>query len=723
VVALAGTLAVLAGAGPAVAGRPAAVEPRFELATPEGGPFPSDRFTVPDRLQRTGLRVALPLPRCAVERSTCDEVQQLNELDGFDVEPRLSVPFTGPIDVASVTSRTVFLVRLVAGPPEVTALDRLVWDPATSTLHARPEAVLEPETRYGLVVTREVRDARGQPIEPARAFRRLVEGSEGTPAQRHYRGELLLLQRALARRGVPAERVAAASVFTTGSVTTFLEQARDALEARRVPPAVITAPEEGGWAYFPRAVLDRLALRRQVRTRPGTPVTGGEGTFRDQPLPVDALPRDHVAGVGIGWYWSPWYLDADRRIAETPTLAPHRGPRLEVPVPFVIVLPAGPRPPAGWPVALFGHGYGGEMLSSALLVAGTLARHGIATAAISAVGHGGGPESRLLVEFAGGPPRTVRVPGRGVDLDGDGRIDAAEGLAAAAGGPYAALGLRDGLRQQVVDLMALVRALRDGLDVDGDGIPDTERETVGYAGQSLGGIYGTLLLAVDPRVRAAVLNVPGAPVAEIARLSPVFRPLVREALARRLPPLLNGERRFREDLPLRGEAPVTAPAPGALRIQEYLARVLWLQRRGDPLAYARHLRAAPLPGMEPARVLVQLAAGDRVVPNPTTAALVRAGALTDATMLVRYDRIAAVVGPRWAEPHGFLLRTGGPGLVGALARTGQALLARFLLARDGSPWHAEGAIDDTLPEGLVEVPATSLPEGLHHDPEGDAGAG
>jgi hypothetical protein len=32
----------------------------------DGGPFPSDHFTVEDREQNTGLRVNLPLPDCAV---------------------------------------------------------------------------------------------------------------------------------------------------------------------------------------------------------------------------------------------------------------------------------------------------------------------------------------------------------------------------------------------------------------------------------------------------------------------------------------------------------------------------------------------------------------------------------------------------------------------------------------------------------------------------------
>jgi hypothetical protein len=417
------------------------------------------------------------------------------------------------------------------------------------------------------------------------------------------------------------------------------------------------------------------------------------------------LPRDAVGGIGIGWYWSPWYLTPERRIVEAPTLGPHRAAGAERPVPFVVVTPAGRPPREGWPLAVFGHGYGGEMLSSAFLVAGSLARQGIATVAISVVGHGGGPEGRLLVSLGDGRIHVVRVPGRGIDLDADGRIESTEGLAPVPGGPLAALGLRDGLRQQVVDLMALVRAVGNGLDVDGDGIPDTGQGPLSYAGHSLGGIYGTLFLAVEPRVRVGVLAVPGGPVTEIARLSPVFRPRVKEALGRRSPPLLNMAEDFREDLPLRGEGPVVAPIPGALAIQEYLARVEWLGRRADPVAYARHLRRSPLPGLEPARVLVQYALGDRVVPNPTTATLVRAGELGDRTVLVRTDRVARAMGAEWPDPHGFLLAVRTPGLVGRVAMLAQEQLARFLRDEGEALWVPGGLSFSGPDDRYLESPS------------------
>jgi hypothetical protein len=80
-------------------------------------PFPTNLQTVEDANQATGLRVSLPLPDCAARPSDCEDVAVLNTLDGFSLQPRLSIPFSGAVDLATVSSDTVFLV---AGPPPET---------------------------------------------------------------------------------------------------------------------------------------------------------------------------------------------------------------------------------------------------------------------------------------------------------------------------------------------------------------------------------------------------------------------------------------------------------------------------------------------------------------------------------------------------------------------------------------------------------------------------
>ena len=84
---------------------------RFEL-TPDGGPFPSDVFMVPDANQNTGRRVNMPYPDCSVQLSDCHDLNVINTLDGFGLQTRLSIPFDSPIDPTSVNSQNVFLIAL-----------------------------------------------------------------------------------------------------------------------------------------------------------------------------------------------------------------------------------------------------------------------------------------------------------------------------------------------------------------------------------------------------------------------------------------------------------------------------------------------------------------------------------------------------------------------------------------------------------------------------------
>ena len=152
----------------------AGVQARFDLDDRRGGPFPSDRFTVADASQNTGRRVSLPKPDCTARPTDCADLDVINTLDGFNVQPRLSIPFDGPLEVTSVTSRTVFLVRLGSTRPghhhgrdghrhgpHITGINQVVWDVATTTLHAESDEILDQHTRYALIVTRGVRDTRG----------------------------------------------------------------------------------------------------------------------------------------------------------------------------------------------------------------------------------------------------------------------------------------------------------------------------------------------------------------------------------------------------------------------------------------------------------------------------------------------------------------------------------------------------------------------------------
>src|SRR5436309_2774435 len=71
----------------------AATHAIFDLSKPVGAPFPSNAFTVVAPENITGLRVNLPLPDCGAQPSDCDDLNAVNQMDGFNVQARLSISF------------------------------------------------------------------------------------------------------------------------------------------------------------------------------------------------------------------------------------------------------------------------------------------------------------------------------------------------------------------------------------------------------------------------------------------------------------------------------------------------------------------------------------------------------------------------------------------------------------------------------------------------------
>src|SRR3954447_5612656 len=165
------------------------IAPTYALASVQGGqPFPSNLSTTVDLTQLTGLRVALPKPDCAVRTSDCEDIDVLNSLDGFNVDARVSIPFSGPIDLTTVTPSTVFL----ADPSgRRVPLDRLVWTAATNTLHGNPQTYLDQHTPYVLVVTNGVRAAGGGEVSGVDFRHDLAFGQTKESALKLYRAALL----------------------------------------------------------------------------------------------------------------------------------------------------------------------------------------------------------------------------------------------------------------------------------------------------------------------------------------------------------------------------------------------------------------------------------------------------------------------------------------------------------------------------------------------------
>lgn len=653
-------------------------------------PFPTNLDTVADSSQVTGLRVNVPLPPCASFPSDCADDAVLNSLDGFNIQPRIRIPFSGPIDVSTVSSSTVFLV----GPAgHVVGINQPVWEPLTSTLYVESDEQLAQDSTYLLVVTRGIHDANGDPLDTTSFRHDLNFGQTDDPASKAYRKALLDSLSLAALGGAAPGDIAAASLFTTQSISAISEKVRN--QIRSAPAAV------------PDFNLAPDGSRTVFANVPGLSITWNRQTTVAGPLSSTAVPvaatqifPGSIAKIAYGSFASPNYENSSQYIPAVGTLTGTPVVQSVNHLVFTLFVPSGVAPAGGWPVAVFGHGFGDSMNGAPWVVASSLAHAGIATIAINVVGHGFGAASTYTVTQPSGPTETFTAGGRGFDQDGNGAIASTEGVNAAGG---SIISNRDGLRQTVFDIVGLVHMLQSGVDVNGDGTPDLSTTRIYYTGQSFGGIYGVELLGLEPTIRAGVPNVPGGPIVEIARLSPVFRPLVGIALITRSPSLYNTVNdgtfaNFIENMPLRNQPLVNDTVPGAAAIQDYVDNSEWAQQAGNPEGWAP-LITAP--------VIIQFARGDQTVPNPTATRILRAGNLASRATLFRNDLAHAAFNTS-KNPHTFLTNVSGTGALFALEA--QAQIATFF-ATDGAV-----TIDPDGPAPYFETPTSMLPEDLAYIP-------
>ncbi|MDO8906510.1 Ig-like domain-containing protein [Hydrogenophaga sp.] len=689
-------------------------------------PFPTNRLTVLDHSNATFRRVNLPRPDCAIKVSDCADIDVINTLDGFSTQPRITIPFTGDIDVNSVSSDTVYLYNLgdtltLRGFGQKVGINQVLWDPASQTLVFEPDELLAERSRYVLVVTNGVRDANGKKLKindapqggPGQGNDK-DKGKMGAPIQQgdlEYQRELRDATNAVRSRS-KGLNVVAASLFTTQTSTGELINVMRQIKSKKPAPASFdlgTSAAGKVRSVFPLADIQAIQFNRQT----------GAQAFTPSFLPTPALDvvKGAVGSVAYGKFSSPNYQTAARFIPPTSSLTGKPIPQGSNELVFQLFLPNGTAPKGGWPVAIFGHGFTDSMYGAPWTVASVFASRGLATLAINVVGHAGGSQGTLNVIRNTAPPVTLPAGGRGFDQNGDGSIEATEGVNAAA--PFDIIGSRDGLRQTVIDLMQLVRQIEVGMDVNGDGMADLDPRRIYYTGQSFGGIYGTMLLGVEPNIQAGVPNVPGGSITEVARLGG-FRLLTAGALASRQPQLLNlppppgvpfpQNLVFNENMPLRDLPPVINDVPGALAIAEVLDRTEWVQQSGNPVSYAPLIRKQPVFGQRAKPVIVQFAKGDSTVPNPTSTAIVRAGGLQDRTTYFRNDLAYAANNAVSKNPHTFLTNIGAPAAQ-AYAIGAQIQIAEFF-ASNGAV-----VIDPDGPGPFFEVPiAPPLPEGLNFIP-------
>src|SRR5881397_1766706 len=625
--------------------------------------FPDNAFTVADASQLTGRRInfregidypnigGVVQPSCTdADYSICDAFAQLNKLDGFDVQPRVLVPFTGAINLESVNASDFFISTDTGA--FFSGLRQLTFDPATNTLAGISDAFLSEGTSYRIHVTNGILDNAGHHVHAcggACVVRFTTRTATGALVRIRQSMDLPLSNSANAYvlAGFPD-----ASTSTASRKLTFTQDGvNEVFLAASVAPSLVD-PFNG------------IVRTDQVKVDPSAP-----GAFQSTAVP-NLIPPGGAGYYAFGSFLSPRYQFASASGRQDNPYGVGDGftdgeippvPTTQTPVPF-----------------------GADRLC---VIADYNASLGIVTLATNPAGHGFGPLSTTTVT-ANGTPTTFLSYGRGRDLDGDGVIG--DGLndgvgPTGHGQPDGSQlpsrkpidGLESGLVQTVVDDMALGRALQAGLDIPGIGTNLVDPSRIMYYGLSFGGIYGTMLMGTDPLFHQGLLNVPGGPIVDIARLSS-FRGDLADKLAISRPSFLNGgpgRDGFTEDLPLRVDPPEVITHPGAAALQELFADTNWYDRKGSPETFAPRIRLQPDPAWasNPKNFVFQVAYADGTVTDVAGGTIVRAGAFFDRVVFYRNDKTPTYS----SDPHGWLAdpslagRTAGEQQLGLFLATGQ----------------------------------------------------
>ena len=653
--------------------------------------FPDNAFTVSDPAQVTGRRVNFrkgvdyPIVGGVVQSgctsadySICDAYAELNKLNGFDLQPRVVVPFNGAIDLTSVKDSN-FFITTDAGS-FVSGMRQLTFDPATSTLAGISDKFLQEDTTYRIHVTESIHDTLGRPIDAC------DDGCVIRFTTRTASGELVGIRRSMdlplsnQRNAYVLAGFPAASTSIASRKLSFTQNGtNDVFLASTVSPSVANP-------------LNGITRTDQLKVDPKA-----SGAFQSSAVP-NLIPQGSAGYYAFGSFLSPRYQFASvsghqdnpygvgngHTDGEIPPVATK-----QVPAPFgadrlgvIAVTPDPTKFAPPWPAAIYGPGFTRSKYDL-FVTADYNASLGIVTLATDPSGHGYGPLSTTTVTSSG-TPFTFLSYGRGRDLDGDGIIG--DGLNDGVGptghvqakGPELPSrkpidGLESGLVQTTVDDMALGRALTAGLDIPGIGSNLVNPSKIMYYGLSFGGIYGTMLMGTDPLFHQGLLNVPGGPIVDIARLSS-FRGDLAATLGRSRPSLLNGGpglNGFTEDLPLRNDPPEVITHAGAAALQELFGDTNWYDRTGSPETFAPRIRLRPDPAWasNPKNFVFQTAYADGTTTDPAAAVIYRAGQLYDRVVFYRNDKT-----PTYAsDPHGWLAD---PTLAGRTS--GEHQLATFL---------------------------------------------
>jgi dienelactone hydrolase len=542
------------------------VEIRYDLEPGEIDAFPDDLLTE-DASTATGLRIRRlhPSPPFARYPGLFDG---LATLDGFGTTAPAFVRLRGSVDLATLPApgteadpgqSSLLLVDIDAPSPTFVEFEWRIEEELDDaiTIFVDPLRPLRPGARYGLVLTRGIRDLQGDCIAPSATMRALLARDEVEPSVSRVGPRYDALLEQLRFAGVidgPGD-VSAAFVFTTQTTLDESTTIATSIKHAAAPPL-----------------------------EPGFCAPSGSCTRCDLTLTVADFRDD--AGV----------------------IVPGEEPQRFHSVPVVAFVPAQGNGP--FPTIVYAHGLDGDR-TYAVALAADACSEGHAVVAIDAPKHGDHPDAPIL--------------NPALDL---------MGITGDPEDPFDALAARDNFRQATFDKLQLLRRIEAGMDVDESGQPDLAFERVHYFGVSLGAVTAPPFLAFAPEVRSATLVVGGVRLTDIVSDASELGAL----------------------------ASIVTSGMSSAQRGRFMAMAQAALDRGEPEVFTKHVLVDRIEGFDTGRpqILAQMAVDDTIVPNSSTAYMLRALGMP-------------IVGPAWipmrnvdVEPTLPLRANLGPGRTGGL---------------------------------------------------------
>jgi len=483
----------------------------------------------------------------------------LNTLDGFSTVAPMSTKFSDAIDSATVIpgdTVRLFEVTLVNGAvagvvAELTATDFTAVvsgvDSSQSTLVVLPLKALKAKSSYLVALSDGLKSTSGISVK-ADLMYEILSGDDAI-----INGDGVVQFAAFMDRSDPTNTETAQKIEGIRQLTNAAETALVAYTVTNDAGDVIADLNKAdmvlSWSFTTQSISDVLNnLYNSIQSSNPT-ISVNSSKSAESPL---AKADIHVGSIIL-----PYYLTAPSEAnptaaltnfwvnSENSFLTPLNNTPVstsDMTVPLLISIPnatsasAGVKPAGGWPVVIFQHGITSNR-SSMLGIADTLADIGYAVIAMDLPLHGllgSEPGVGVLRDATAAFDNNVIERHFNMDLvDNASSAPGPDGNLDDSGKHFinlpSILTSRDNLRQAIVDLFSLTKALAT-LDYDGGGA-DVDVSKQFFMGHSLGAIVGATYLAIESNVQSAVLASPGGGIAKLVDGSATFGPVIASGLS------------------------------------------------------------------------------------------------------------------------------------------------------------------------------------------------